>query len=134
MKRKEMIKRGLAFSLAVALTATGLPMGKVLSVSAAEQTVLKDFNFDDGIGGWYYGSGWEWDYSAKDSSSVEAEDGRLKFNVDYSADKDKGWSQAVAVWEPTDGKGLNLFGATSATVDLYYDSSKVKTGTFAVKM
>lgn len=65
---------------------------------------------------------------------MEAEDGRLKFNVDYSADKDKGWSQAVAVWEPTDGKGLNLFGATSATVDLYYDSSKMKTGTFAVKM
>lgn len=134
MKRKEMIKRGLAFSLAVALTATGLPMGKVLSVEAAEKEVLQVFDFNDGIGGWYYGTGWEYEYSGKDQSSVEADNGQLKFNLDYSADKDKSWSQAAAVWEPSDGKGINLTGATNATFSLFYDSSKMKDGTFAVKL
>lgn len=134
MKRKEIVKRGLAFTLAVALTANGLPLGKVLSVSAAEKQVLKVFDFNDGIGGWYYGAGWEYDYSGKDQSSVEADNGQLKFNVDYSADMDKGWSQATAVWEPADGKGINLTGATSATLSLSYDSSKMKNGSFAVKL
>ena len=86
MRRKEIVKRGLAFSLAVALTATGLPLGKVLTVSAAEQQALKVFDFNDGISGWYYGSGWEYDYSAGSSSAVSADDGQLKFDVDYSGD------------------------------------------------
>ena len=67
-------------------------MGKVISVEAAEKEVLQLFDFNDGIGGWYYGTGWKYEYSGKDQSSVEADNGQMKFNVDYSADKDKGWS------------------------------------------
>lgn len=137
MRKKEFMKRGLVFSMALAMGMGAVPMSGLTDVTpvyAAEQTVLKKFDFDDGIGGWYYGSGWEYDYSAGGSSSVEADNGQLKFHVDYSADKDKGWSQATAVWEPTDGKGMNLSGATSVTLDLFYEASKMKTGAFAVKV
>lgn len=134
MKKKEMMKRGLAFSLAVVLAGSSLSSENVFSVSAAETHVLKVFDFNNGIGGWYYGSGWEYDYSAGASSAVSADNGQLKFDVDYSADKDKGWSQTTAVWEPSDGKGINLKGATNASLSLTYDSSKMTTGTFAVKL
>lgn len=137
MRKKQLQKRGLAVFMSLAMGIGMVPVNGLAdteSVYAAERTVLKEFNFDDGISGWYYGAGWEWDYSAGSSSSVEADNGQLKFNVDYSADKDKGWSQAVAVWEPADGKGVNLSGATSASMDLFYDSSKMTAGSFAVKL
>ena len=38
------------------------------------------------------------------------------------------------MWEPSDGKGINLTGATNATLSLFYDASKMKNGTFAVKL
>ena len=104
------------------------------AAGAKEPEVLAAVDFDAGIDGWYYGAGWEYDYSAKDTSSVEAEDGQLKFTVDYSKDQDKGWSQATAVWEPKDGKGWNLSGATAVTMLMTYDPSKMTTGSFAVKV
>ncbi len=66
--------------------------------------MIAGFDFDSGIDGWHYGNGWEYNYSAKDASSAEADAGQLKFNVDYTEDKDKEWSQAVAVWEPQNGE------------------------------
>lgn len=171
-------KRGLAFSMAAMIGATGIPAagltpalrvyaadvdgGKLvgtasdggdMTIAAADGTnapaaadgtnadageevrVLAGFDFKDGIGGWSYGAGWEYNYSAKDTSSVEAENEQLKFNVDYTNDKDKDWSQATVVWKPADGeKGLNLKGATTVTMDLIYDASKMTAGSFAVKL
>lgn len=95
--------------------------------------MLKKFDFDAGIDGWYYSSGWEYNYSAGGTSSVEADNNRLKMNVDYSKDADKDWSQATAVYETSDS-AFNLNGATSATVDFFYDTSKMTTGNFAVKL
>lgn len=159
--KKDSVKRGLAFSMAVAIGAAGLPAAgfapavkayaaqeeqpaetaegvKDTASGETDQTeapeVLAGFHFDDGIDGWYYGAGWEYEYSGKDASSVEADNGRLKFNVDYTNDKEKGWSQAAAVWEPKDAKGLNLSGATGVTLNFIYDASKMTTGSFALKV
>lgn len=34
--------------------------------SQQEQEMVAGFDFNNGIDGWYYGNGWEYDYSAKD--------------------------------------------------------------------
>ncbi len=96
--------------------------------------VLAGFDFNNGIGGWSYGAGWEYNYSAKDVSAVEADNGRLKFQVDYSGDKDKDWSQATAVWEPQDEKALDLKGANCVSMQFIYDAANMSTGSFAVKV
>lgn len=158
-KKTGLVRKGVAFSMAAALGISALPAAglvPVVRVFAADEATqetgavntaadimpimakaaeeLKMFDFADGIDGWYYGSGWEYNYSAKDTSSVEADNGQLKFNVDYSADKDQDWSQATVVWEPQDGKGMNLSGANNVTMKLSYDSSKLTTGSFAAKV
>ncbi len=129
MNLKTMAKRGISLSLAVMLGAAGVPTSGFMPVmhtyaaseDAAEETVdvLAAFDFNTGIGGWYYGKDWAYNYSAQDSS-VEAEEGQMKLNVDYTKDKDKDWSQATAVWEPEDGQGINLSGATSVTLNFVY--------------
>lgn len=137
MRKKQFVKKGLALSLALAVGIGGIPLSGfagTAAVYAAEQTSLREFNFNDGISGWYYGAGWEYEYSGGEGSSVEADNGQLKFNLDYSGDKDKSWSQAVAVWEPADKKGVNLCGATGALMEFFYDSSRMTTGSFAVKL
>lgn len=143
MNKAKFMKKGIALTMSIAIAATGVP-GTSLSgagvfsaiASAQEETgknMLKKFDFDAGIDGWYYGSGWEYNYSAGGTSSVEADNNRLKMNVDYSKDADKDWSQATAVYETSDS-AFNLNGATSATVDFFYDTSKMTTGNFAVKL
>ncbi len=139
-KTKKLVTHGIAFSMAFALGTTGVPAAglvRTVPLQAAEKAqnpdILAEFNFNDGIGGWYYGKGWEYDYSAADSS-VEADKGQLKFNVDYSNDKEKGWSQATVVWEPQDGKGINMNGATSISMNFTYDASKMTSGSFAAKV
>lgn len=145
-------RRGIALSMAAVLGASGIPaagLASALPVYAAEEVqtsdtnaaagqeqirVLAGFDFKDGISGWSYGSGWEYNYAAKDTSSVEAENEQLKFNVDYTNDKDKDWSQATAVWDSPDGTGLNVKGATAVTMDFIYDTSKMSTGSFAIKL
>lgn len=145
-------RRGIALSMAAVLGASGIPaagLASALPVYAAEEVqssdtnaaagqeqirVLAGFDFKDGISGWSYGSGWEYNYAAKDASSVEAENEQLKFNVDYTNDKDKDWSQATAVWDSPDGTGLNVKGATAVTMDFIYDASKMSTGSFAIKL
>lgn len=149
-------KKGLAFAMAAFVTGTSIipaaglvPLqlvyaaDKVSADAAADSNgtpvneevrVLAGFDFKDGISGWSYGSGWEYNYSAKDTSSVEADQEQLKFNVDYTADKDKDWSQATAVWDAQDGNGMNLKGATKVSMDFIYDTSKMTAGTFAIKL
>ena len=150
MKKSVSIKkRGLALAMAAVVGGTSVaPVTGVLpllpvyaadengeSANTEEQIkALAGFDFKDGIAGWSYGSGWEYNYSAKDTSSVEADQEQLKFNVDYTADKDKDWSQATAVWDAPDGKGLPVKGATAVTMDFSFDASKMTTGSFAVKL
>lgn len=140
MKRKAIFKKTGAVLLAAAACAAAIPASRLTSASVSvlasqqEQEMIAGFDFDNGIDGWHYGNGWEYNYSAKDSSSVEADRGQLKFNVDYTEDKDKEWSQATAVWEAQDGRGMNLSDANSITMNLVYDASKMTSGSFAVKV
>lgn len=144
MIKKGLVKRGIAMTMSLAIAATGIPgtglsgFGALSTVAYAEEAealkdMLKNFDFDSGIDGWYYGKGWEYNYSAADASSVEADNQRLKFNVDYSQDADKDWSQATAVYETVDD-AINLNGATSASVDFFYDTAKMTKGNFAIKL
>lgn len=138
MRKRDFAIRGAALTLAAALGMGAIPVsgtGTAKTVYAAEETgmVLAGFDFASGIAGWSYGAGWEYDYSGAAASSVEAEDGMLKMNVDFSADAEKSWSQATAVWDAQDG-GLNLTGASLAEVDVLYDEANRKTGSFTVKL
>ena len=77
MKKRTIITRKRAAVLAAVLGVTGTMVSGPVSVSVfangQEQEMITGFDFDSGIDGWYYGSGWEYDYTAKDSSSVEAD-------------------------------------------------------------
>lgn len=138
MKMK-FVKKIVAFSLATAMCMTDLSgtgvLGGLFEVQAAETketgTILKSWDFTDGITGWYYGgTGWEWQYTGADSD-VEAAEGMLKANVDYSADGDKSWSQIGVCYGDT--VGMSLAGADQVTFDFIYDSS-IMTGGFNVKV
>ncbi len=75
MNLKTMAKRGISLSLAVMLGAAGVPTSGFMPVmhtyaaseDAAEETVdvLAAFDFNTGIGGWYYGKDWAYNYSAQ---------------------------------------------------------------------
>lgn len=96
--------------------------------SGSTETALKTWDFTDGIGSWAYNSGWDYQYSGTDNTSVAAEDGKLKVNIDYSQDGDKSWSQlAIGEWGT-----LAVSGANKMTLDFYYDSSLLD-GNFSMK-
>lgn len=134
MAKGKLMKKGVAISLAAALVlssvnADGLAWKTNAKVYAASQAEGKEAvfsqNFNSGINGWSYGNGWEYQYSAKDSS-VEADDGMLKMNVDFSKDAEQGWSQvAASYW---DNNGIKFSRANQVTLDFRYDSSKMTTG------
>ncbi len=84
-----------------------------------EETVLHEWNFDDGIGSWE-NAGWNYQYNGEEVTT-ESEYNMLKVNVDYSKDKDIDWSQiGVREWGNIDVKG-----STKTTFDLYYDPAKL---------
>ena len=92
--------------------------------------VVKEWNFDDGIGGWVNDDGWKNDYYTGNAVTAESEHKMLKVNLDYSKDADKDWSQiAIREW-----KDVNLKGAGKATLDLYYDPTKLTAGSLGVKV
>lgn len=132
MAKGKLMKKSIAISLAAALAlssvnAEGFAWNtKVYATSQAEgKEAVFSQNFNSGINGWSYGNGWEYQYSAKDSS-VEADDGMLKMNVDFSKDVDQGWSQvAASYW---DNNGIKFSRANQVTLDFRYDSSKMTTG------
>ena len=137
MKRK-FVKSLTAVLLATTLCVSGLAetgmQMEVLEVQAEEnatETVLKSWDFTNDIAGWYYGgTSWEYQYTGV-GSSVEASQGMLKANVDYSAEGAVGWSQiGVCYW---DNAGMNLVGANKMTFDFIYDSA-IMTGGFNAKI
>ena len=136
MKYKDIKKKGVALSLVLAMGVTALPVNGLAGINnvyAAEATQeVFTQNFDSGINGWYYGAGWEYQYSGAENSKVEAKDGRLNFTVDYSKDKSQGWSQATAVYEPS--TATDFSGASQVKMDFYYDASKLTAGSFKIKL
>ena len=93
----------------------------------AASDVVKEWNFDEGIGSWEY-TDWDWQYSGKANTSVAHDNGMLKVNVDYSADGAYSWSQmAVREWGD-----LALAGVNKTTFDFYYDPAQLNGG-FQIK-
>ena len=86
MKRREIFMKTGAALLAATLCMTTIATSGLASApdlaAGQEQDMIAGFDFDSGIDGWHYGNGWEYNYAAKDASSVEADAGQLKFNVD----------------------------------------------------
>lgn len=81
------------------------------------------WDFEDGIDGWYYDSNWS---NIGEKGSVEAENGMLKFSIDYSEQGDNSWAQeAVSIWN---NDGMNLSGANRMTADLIFEQSKLDGG------
>ncbi len=94
--------------------------------SKGQETLLKEWNFDDGIGNWE-NAGWDYQYKG-DTVTTESEYNMLKVNVDYSKEKDNSWSQiGVREWG-----NIDVMGSTKTTFDLYYDPNKLD-GSLAIK-
>lgn len=79
-------------------------------------------------GNWYYGDGWEYQYSGAENSAVIQENGMVKVTVDYSADSDKDYSKmAISSWHDNQ---VIFDKITKVTLDLYYDENKMTSGSF----
>lgn len=98
--------------------------------AGATETVLKEWNFDDGIGSWEYATGWDGSYTGdKTNVTVGAEYGMLKVGVDYSAGVDNSWNQmAVREWA-----NIGVKGTSKTTFDLYYNPKQLTKGAIAIK-
>lgn len=87
----------------------------------------KTGNLED-AGSWYYGAGWEFQYSGAENSAVSVEDGKVKVTVDYSADMDKDYSKmAISDWNDD---GIQFESVTKITLDFCYDETKMTGGGF----
>ena len=121
-----------AMAVSMGLSATGSSLPAFAKVKKSDERVCKSFDFNKGIDGWYYGAGWEWDYDSGKTTTIEAENGELRMNVDFSKNSSSGWSQTTAVYENKDG--MNLTGSNQARVDLIYDEKNMTTGAIGVKL
>lgn len=107
---------------------------KLLSTTVQEKPLdaIKQYNFNNSAESWYYGEGWEYNYSSAANSSVGYSDGKLKVMVDYSKDASQTWSQlAACVWE---NNPMDLTGCNRASCDFYYDRTLLKSGSFMLKL
>ena len=96
-----------------------------VETNTIEEVEAGRIDFEDGIDGWYYGEGWEYQYNGT-LPTVEAADGRLKIRVDFSQDADKEWSNiAACYWNE---EGMNLKGVTQIAVDVWYETAKLTEG------
>ena len=107
--------------------AIGVANAKLVEPETATEEVVYEQNFDEGIAGWE-DAGWNYQYDGN-KPTVEAYNGMLQVNVDYSKNADTSWSQiGVREW-----KDVNIQGATKETFDFYYDPTLLTTGGFSVK-
>lgn len=100
------------------------------SVNTKTIPPVTDFVGLEEQGSWYYGSGWEYQYSGAENSAVTQENGLVKATVDYSADADKGYSKmAISNWNDD---AVSFENVTQVTFDLYYDEANMTAGTFKI--
>ena len=130
MKKRKSAKRLAAAVLSgVLLAGTASTPFSMSSVQAEEDTLttVYSFDFEDGIDGWYYGDGWEYQYNGTvPVVESDTEDGRLKVTVDFSKDADKDWSNIAACW--WNDAGVDLTGVTQISMDVWYETDKLTEG------
>lgn len=105
----------------------GIANAKLTVPASNTETVVKEWNFDSGIGSWE-NAGWDYQYDGT-AATVASEFGALKVNVDYSGGIDNSWSQ-IGVREWGD---IDVVGTTKTTFDLYYDPAQLTKGSLAIK-
>lgn len=125
-------KRLATWLLSLTMLTSGLASGSMTAWAAEEETIIKDWSFDQGLEGWYYGEGWDDSYHGTKPCKVDSEGGMLRLDVDYSHDAENGWAQiAVCSWnEP----GLNLSGANHTSIDILYETDKLTEGQLKIKV
>lgn len=89
-----------------------------------QSEVVKEWTFNDGIGGWEY-TNWDYQYNGE-TPTTAAENGMLRVDVDYSKDKGFDYSK-IAIREWGD---VELVGVNKTTFEFYYDPAKLD-GNFA---
>lgn len=135
MERKGIImkqrnKKVLALLLATALAASAAPTAFAVQPIAAAAPVATGLSGAEESGKWYYGEGWEYNYSGAAKSSVVQEDGMVKATVDFHADADKDYSKmAVSHWNDD---GIQFEDTTQVSFDFYYDEAKMTKGGFKI--
>lgn len=88
------------------------------------------WTFDSGIDDWADGGSWSYDGVTEISWDSQRE--MLRLDVDYSADKDKGWSETKVTL--TDEQGFDVTGANLASMDVIYDSALLTDGGLSIKI
>ncbi|MDE7219080.1 MAG: glycoside hydrolase family 26 protein [Oscillospiraceae bacterium] len=112
--------------LALALLLTLAPPAK-----AADEVTVKEWTSAEDYGAWYYGEGWEYQYSGAENSSVSYDEAMdaVKVTADYSKDAGYDWSQLAVCYYSDD---LDFTRAVRAELDVLFDSSKLTKGNFKV--
>lgn len=131
--RRGLLKRIGAVTVAMCLTVSSvsLPSFMVKAEQKIQDNVLKSWSFDTDVQGWEYASGWEYEYSGVDNTSVAFDNEMLKVDVDYSKDADKGYSKMVIKhWE----SGMTLQGLSKVEWDLYFNPSSMTKGSFSMEL
>lgn len=122
--------QALAALLSLTMLVSLLPMA---SASEPEKETLVSWTKAEEYQAWYYGEGWEYQYSGAENSTVayDADMDAMKVTVDYSKDADFDWSQMAVCYY---NDGLNYTRAIAAELDVLFDSTTLKKGGFKVKI
>jgi Beta-mannanase len=135
--KKQLLKKIGSITLATVIVFTSVNLTNFAEISkvtkaASTSTVLKSWSFDKSEDGWYYGKGWEYKYQGAANSGVSYDAGKLKVDVDFTKDSGESWSSMAAC--VYDDAGMKLAGANKVSMDFYYDTSKMTTGNFIIKV
>ena len=130
MKKESCMKRLAAAALSGILLAGTAGSGLLMPYVQAEESTMETvyaFDFEDGIDGWSYGDGWEYQYNGTlPTVESDSENGRMKITVDFSQDADKDWSNIAACW--WSDAGIDLTGVTQISMDVWYETDKLTEG------
>lgn len=94
-----------------------------------ETNALKQWDFSQGIEGWYYDG--TWDNQGNNSILWSEEYQALAMNVDYAKDVSSTWSEIKSSFWNDD---LYLEGANKITFDFIFDSANMQKGSFKIKL
>lgn len=102
---------------------SGGSSGGVGGGGLAINTIPYTFQFGtNGLDNWAIASGWEYQYSGIKNTTLRDVDKMMRVEVDYSEDKQHGWSQLVLINE---NAVLRVKGANHLSLDLMYDPAKL---------
>jgi len=125
---KKYLKKALASLLSLALLGALVPTAWA---AVPETEALVSWKSAEEYRAWYYGEGWEYQYSGAEQSAVAYDESMdaLKVTVDYSQDADSDWSQLAVCCYSDD---LDYTQACAAELDVLFDSAKLAKGSFKI--